>query len=94
MTVEIVAKVAAATTLADINVIVARNEETVGPLVGIGYRKGLTMLTFAIGDTPAPYATIAADAAGTPSMPTGATAIDTDLIFIEGKLVLCTASRQ
>lgn len=93
MTVEIVAKVAAASSLDDINLIVSQNEDTIGPLTGIGIDKGLTALSFAVGDAPANHAVISKDVDGTPSVPDGATIVDTDLILIAGAPTLCTAAR-
>lgn len=93
MTVEIVAKVAAASTLDAINTIVGQNEESVGPLTNIGNEKAFTTLTFALGPKPPQQAVIAIDVNGTPSVPAGSTVIDTDLIFVAGQLTLCTATR-
>jgi hypothetical protein len=93
MTVEIVAKVAASSTLSVINTIVVQNENTIGPLTNIGNDKGLTTLSFAVGAPPTLHATIKADVNGVPSAPGGSIIVDTDLIFVVGQLTLCTASR-
>lgn len=82
-------------TLDFINAAIPQEEKTFGPLLTIDHDTNSTVLTFAFStdDPPSPTAVIAAEVAGKPQLPDGATLIDEGLIFVEGVLVLCAATR-
>ncbi len=87
--------VAKNTSLADLNTIVAENEDSLGPLTAIGNDSNQTLLTF---DTdaasPANHAVIAADSGGAPDVPAGSSKICSGAVFLGGALTSATASRS
>ena len=79
--------------LADINREVAQYEQRYGPLATIGNDGSQTILTFAAKPPPTSFAVIAAQNAGNPVIPAGATLVCSGTIFVLGQLTLSAATR-
>lgn len=81
-------------TLDALNIIVAQQEQLLGPLTEISFDSKSTVLTLAYASTPpGNHAVIRPSKDGRPVVPEGWTLVDEGIVFIEGKLVLCAASR-
>jgi hypothetical protein len=82
------------TSLADLNVFVGQQEDSLGPLTAIGNDGNQTVLTF---DTdpasPAIHAVIAADNGAAPVIPANSTQVCRGKVFIAGTLTASTATR-
>ncbi|HXJ02090.1 MAG TPA: hypothetical protein VNH44_12780 [Micropepsaceae bacterium] len=95
MTITSTVKIAAASSLADLNTIVAQNEGLHGPLTAMGNDGSFTLLTFDNSPTsPKNSAVIAPQKDGKPVLPTGAALVCIGTIFIQGQLTLSSASRM
>lgn len=84
----------ASLTLKQINDAVSFYEKNVGPLSAMSIDNDLSLLRFAATEPrPKKTLTIAAEVDGKPQVPDGQTLVVTGTIFIEGKQVLCAATR-
>ena len=87
-------KIAAATSLDDINTIVVQNEGFHGPLIALDNDGTDTLITVNdTVDTPANPVHIVAQTGAGITLPDGDTLICTGNIFIAGVLTYCSASR-
>ena len=80
--------------LAFINAQIKNSEEAAGPLKSMAYGDTGTKLNFDdAAPNPTSFAVVAADVAGVPAIPAGATQVCRGVIYIAGVLTPATASR-
>lgn len=81
-------------TLDEINHNIEQLERKLGPLTEIGFDSKSTVLKLQYAaPPPAIYSVIRRSVAGKPDIPDGWSLVDEGVVFIEGILVLCAASR-